>query len=112
MGMIVTTSTGTRANNGDLLWIDPPSQGPDAAEQFVWSASAGSVIDALVATGIVDEGECVVDLEYDINHARDKVEAAMMQIDAHDDYLSPRVAAISGVIHMGLRHGATHLIVS
>jgi hypothetical protein len=112
MGMIVTTSTGTRDNNGDLEWINPPGQSPDATDQLLWSASAGSVIDALVATGIVDEGECVTDLECDINDARDKVEAAMMQIGSHDEYLSPRLAAVSGVIHLGLRHGATHLIVS
>ena len=111
MGMIVTPSTGTRDNNGDLEWIDPPGQSADAADQLIWSATAGSVIDALVAADIAQEGELISGLECDINDARNKVEAAMMQIGSHDDYLSPRLAAISGVIHMGLRHGATHLIV-
>jgi hypothetical protein len=111
MGIIVTTSNGTRDKNGELDWIYDPDQVDGEALGFSWSAGAMSVIDALGAAGLADEIQDISGLEIPIDEADRKIRTALSHTKAQDDYLLPRLTAINGVIEAGRRHGATHLII-
>lgn len=108
MGMIVTTSDGTRDSQGLLNWIidvDAPE-----VDDLIWDAGAGSVLDSLEAAGLYDPNSPSDEQkDIDIAVAEAGIRKALETVDPDDDYLIPRLGHIQRVLLNGKARGAIYL---
>jgi hypothetical protein len=111
MGMTVTTSDGTRDKSGHLDWMFDPTKVDGDRTGISWSAGAMSVLDAFVATELLEEGQSPPSEGWPVGEAHAAVTEALASTDIQsDDYLYPRLLHILTVLNVGIAKGATRLI--